>query len=250
MTLAPQQASGFVDYGDLLTNASLEVQVVLAVLVILSVLSWSIMVMKARQFQRARAQSKSFFNEFERVSRLEQAITLARRTPDAPHSRIFMRALRFVPGLRLASSDPIASALGQDRGAEVRVEGTAALAESQVEALRYVLDSEAMNERDTLGRFIPWLATIGSVSPLIGLFGTVLGVIRAFLGIASGGSANLSVVAPGVAEALIATAMALATAIPAVFGYNHFANRLNEVEGEFEGFSSEVIALLVKEGRI
>jgi biopolymer transport protein TolQ len=70
------------------------------------------------------------------------------------------------------------------------------------------------------------------------------------LGIASSGGASLAQVGPGVAEALVATALALATAIPAVFGYNHFANKLNELEGELEGFGSEVIALLVKEGRI
>jgi biopolymer transport protein TolQ len=184
------------------------------------------------------------------VGRLDQAITLARKTPNSPHTRILMRALRFVPGLRVAAADPLAAAFGHERGAEVRVEAQATLSESQVEALRYVLDSQTMSERDRLSQFVPWLATVGSVSPLIGLFGTVLGVIRAFMSIAQSGSASLSNVAPGVAEALIATAMALATAIPAVFGYNHFVNRLNEVEGELEGFGSEVIALLVKEGKI
>ena len=121
---------------------------------------------------------------------------------------------------------------------------------SRVEALRFVLDSETSHERDRLGRFIPWLATIGSVSPLIGLLGTVLGVIDAFIGIATKGSGNIAAVAPGVAEALIATAAALSVAIPAVFGYNLFANRLNRLEGELEGFGSEVIALLVRGGRI
>jgi biopolymer transport protein TolQ len=124
------------------------------------------------------------------------------------------------------------------------------LSAAQVEALRQVLDSQTDAERDSLGRYLTALATIGSVSPLIGLLGTVLGVIRAFLGVTSGGSGNLSAVAPGVAEALTATALALAVAIPAVFGYNIFANRLNETDGELEGFGSELIALLVREGRI
>ena len=104
--------------------------------------------------------------------------------------------------------------------------------------------------RDQLGRFLPWLATIGSVSPLIGLLGTVLGVIQAFIGIATKGSGNIGAVAPGIAEALIATAAALAVAIPAVFGYNLFANRLNRVDSQLEGFGSELIALMVREGRI
>ncbi len=240
------------DYAGLIRLASPEVLVVLAILAVLSVLSWSIMFLKWREFRKVRAASKAFIHEFERINRLDHAISLAKRTPNSPHTRIFMRALRFVPGLKLSSADPLGAALGQDRGSEVKVEGQSTLSESQVEALRYVLDSETMSERDQLGKFIAWLATIGSASPLIGLFGTVLGVINAFLKIsdASGGSSSLSAVAPGVAQALIATALALATAIPAVFGYNHFANQLNEVEGELEGFGSEVIALLVKEGRI
>jgi biopolymer transport protein TolQ len=113
-----------------------------------------------------------------------------------------------------------------------------------------VLDSETTTERDRLSKSVPWLATIGSVSPLIGLLGTVLGVIEAFVGIASKGSGNLGAVAPGVAEALIATAAALTVAIPAVFGYNLFANRLNKIEGELESFGSELIALMVREDRI
>jgi len=124
------------------------------------------------------------------------------------------------------------------------------LSGSQVEALRLVLDAETTDERDRMGQFIPWLATIGSVSPLIGLLGTVLGVIDAFIGIATKGSGNISAVAPGVAEALIATALALSVAIPAVFGYNIFASKLNRLESELEGFGTEIIAMMVREGRI
>jgi biopolymer transport protein TolQ len=121
---------------------------------------------------------------------------------------------------------------------------------SQVEALRLILDAETNAEHDQLARFLPWLATIAAVSPLIGLLGTVIGVISAFIGIAQSGSGNLSAVAPGVAEALVATALALAVAIPAVFGYNLFTSSLNRVVGDLEGFGSELIALLVREGRM
>jgi biopolymer transport protein TolQ len=124
------------------------------------------------------------------------------------------------------------------------------LTASQVETLHLILDTEATGERDRLGRYLPWLATIASVSPLIGLLGTVLGIIDAFVGIARSGSGNLSAVAPGVAEALIATAAALAVAIPATFAYNIFASRLNRIEGLFETFSTTMIALLVREGHI
>lgn len=101
-----------------------------------------------------------------------------------------------------------------------------------------------------MGRFITWLATVGSVSPLIGLFGTVLGVISAFQGVVASGSSNLTAVAPGIAQALTATAAALAVAIPASFAYNLFAARLNRYDGALEGFSSELVALMVRDGRI
>ena len=124
------------------------------------------------------------------------------------------------------------------------------LSGTQIETLHLLMESEAAAERDRLGKFIPWLASIGSVSPLIGLLGTVLGVIDAFVGIAAKGSGNIGAVAPGVAEALIATAAALSVAIPAVFAYNIFAARLNRIEGELDSFGSELIALMVREGMI
>ena len=126
----------------------------------------------------------------------------------------------------------------------------ATLSGAQVQALRLVLDAETNIERERLGSYIPTLAMIGSVSPLLGLLGTVLGIIEAFLGVARGGSGNLAAIAPGVAEALIATATALAVAIPAYFGYNIFAARLNRFDGELDGFGSEVIALMAREGRL
>ena len=128
--------------------------------------------------------------------------------------------------------------------------GSRAFGGSQVEALRLVLDAEVTSERDRLAAFIPTLATIGSVSPLIGLLGTVLGIISSFIGIATRGSGNIGAVAPGVAEALVATAAALAVAIPAYFGYNLFAARLQRIESELDAFATEIIAMLVKEGQI
>lgn len=174
--------------------------------------------------------------DFERAQTLDEAIGAARRAPPGPFSRVFERA-------RLFLVETVPALAGTS-------ERAARFSGSQVEALRYVLDSETAAERDHLGRFLPWLATIGSVSPLLGLLGTVFGIISAFLGVATTGSGNLAAVAPGVAIALTATAAALAVAIPAVFGYNIFANRLNRVEGDLEGFGSELIALLVREGRI
>jgi biopolymer transport protein TolQ len=242
---------------EMVTHATGVTKLVLVLLVVLSLVSWAIMFMKWREFRALEQTSRSFMTEFEHQSRLVEAQGLARRSPANPFTRVFERAMKFLPDSRAhvaaeAYGQP-ADAYGRERIAQepvARRPMEQAMSGSRVEALRFVLDSETSHERDRLGRFIPWLATIGSVSPLIGLLGTVLGVIDAFIGIATKGSGNIAAVAPGVAEALIATAAALAVAIPAVFGYNLFANRLNRIEGELEGFGSEVIALLVNEERI
>lgn len=220
---------------DMVREASMMTQLVLLLLLALSFVSWMIMALKWREFRRVNEAKRTFVREFERASGLDNASELVKRASPSPFTRVFTRAVNFFaemkPGaLREAAESPLSG--------------------SQVEALRLVLDSETSEARDRMAHFIPWLATIGSVSPLIGLLGTVLGVIDAFVGIATKGSGNLSAVAPGVAEALIATAAALAVAIPAVFGYNIFATRLNRLENELEGFGTEIIAMMVREGRI
>ncbi len=220
---------------DMVTHATLATKIVLVVLVVLSLVSWAIMLLKWREFRSTERLGRAFMREFERAGGLDQAHFVAKRLPASPFSRVFSRAINFFaemkPGaLREAAMSPLSG--------------------SQVEALRLVLDAETSAERDRLAHYIPWLATIGSVSPLIGLLGTVVGVISAFVGIAVSGSGNLAAVAPGVAEALMATAAALSVAIPAVFGYNLFASRLLRMESELENFGTEIIALMVREGRI
>jgi biopolymer transport protein TolQ len=231
---------------DLILDASLVTKIVLVVLAVLSLLSWSIMFGVWRSLAKAGGAAERFSKEFERTPRLDEAGALAKRAPPGALPRLFMRAMHFVSDARVANQQvrERATISGGD------MPTTSTLSGSQIETLHLLLDTDASDERDRLGRFLPWLATIGSVSPLIGLLGTVLGVIDAFLGIASKGSGNLSAVAPGVAEALIATAAALAVAIPATFGYNIFASRLNRFDGRMESFGTAVIALLVREGRI
>jgi biopolymer transport protein TolQ len=221
---------------ELIAAGSLATKIVLAVLAVLSLVSWAVMLAKWLEFRRVTAAGYAFLHEFEHAHSLDAAEAAADRATVSPFTDVFRRALVFLSETR--------PALGATPDRSARLSG------SQVEALRLLLDAETNAERDRLSRFVPWLATIGSVSPLIGLLGTVLGVISAFTGIAQKGSGNLGAVAPGVAEALVATAAALAVAIPAVFGYNIFASRLNRVDSELEGFGSELIALLVREGRI
>jgi biopolymer transport protein TolQ len=221
---------------ELIKSSSIVTQGVLALLACLSLISWGIMLAKWLEFRRVYSRSRVFLAEFEKASRLDQALAIAKRVKPSPYTRVFQRAISFLHDTRPLAAD----------GGDVRNQ----LNSSQVEALRLVLDAESNAERDQLGRAIPGLAIIGSASPLMGLLGTVLGVISAFLGIAKSGAGNLGAVAPGVAEALTATAFALAVAIPAVFGYNIFATKLNRFDSELDGFGSEVIALMAREGRI
>ena len=220
----------------MVADSSAMAKTVLVILALLSLVSWAIMIAKTLEFRRARATGQAFMHEFEHAHSLDEAAGIARRLPPSGFTRVFERAEQFLQETR--------PALGATPDRTARLSG------SQVEALRLVLDATTNEVRDEMGRFVPWLAVIGSVSPLIGLLGTVLGVVAAFVGITNSGSGNLSAVAPGIAEALIATAAALAVAIPAVFGYNLSASRLNRLDSQLEGFGSELIALMVREGRI
>ena len=152
------------------------------------------------------------------------------------HGRVFRQGINFFGELR--------------PGALHGQEATEGLSLTQLEALRLVMEKEQAEEIDELSRGLPWLAIIGSISPLLGLMGTVIGVMNAFLGITAVGSANIAAVAPGVAQALITTVAGLAVAIPAVIAYNHFVAKLQLFTGELEGFTSEFIGTLAREGRI
>jgi biopolymer transport protein TolQ len=220
----------------MLINSDPVTKSVLALLVVLSFISWAIMFSKWRGFSAAEANGRAFVADFERARDMDDAMVCAQRAKSSAFTAVFARAVSF-----LNDTKP---ALGATN------ERTARLSGSQVEALRLVLDAEGAKAREALGQYVPWLATVGSVSPLIGLFGTVLGVIEAFVGIGQKGSGNIQAVAPGIGTALMATAAALAVAIPAAFAYNVFAARLNRFEDALEGFGSELIALMVREGRI
>jgi biopolymer transport protein TolQ len=236
MVLAQLEAgTGDASWRSLITDDPLH-NAVLIFLVLLSLLSWGIMFAKLNEFRRAEKHGFAFLREFERASGIDAAMLAAQRTTSSPFTAVFARAVQFLNEVKPAL------AASPERGAR--------LSGSQVEALRLVLDSASGTEREKLGRFIPWLATVSSVSPLIGLFGTVLGVISAFQGVVASGSSNLTAVAPGIAQALTATAAALAVAIPAAFAYNVLAARLNRYDGSLEGFGSELVALMVREGRI
>ncbi len=235
-----QQAGGAVPQSslELILSASPETKIVLLITAIFSLVSWFIIILKWWQFRKLNRQADRFFTEMERTTRLKDAYHSVMKLPPSPYNRLFREAITFYSELR-------PGALRDERGAD-----RSSLSMTQLEALKMVLGKEVAAERDLLGHYIPWLATIGSVSPLLGLTGTVFGIMSAFIGIASKGSGNLSAVAPGVAEALVATAGGLLAAIPAVIAYNIYVNRVRLFAGELEGFANELIGTMAREGLV
>lgn len=230
---APPRASTL----QLLREAILPTWIVLSTLLLFSLVSWWLIFWKARQFRDVRKQGDNFLDQVERAHRLEDAYKAILALPDSPYGRVFRRGVNFFSELRPGSL----------REGAVVAEG---LSLTQLEALRMVLEKEEAEERDELARGLTWLAVIGSVSPLLGLLGTVIGVMDVFLGIAATGTSSLSAVAPGVGQALVTTVAGLFVAIPSVLAYNHFVGRLNLVASELEGFSSEFVGMLAREGRV
>ena len=222
---------------DMVVGGTLPTRIVLLILVAASLFTWWLIFHKWKQFREVRLQGDRFLEYMERAQRLDDAYKAILSLPESPYGRVFRQGVNFFSELRP----------GALREGATPTEG---LSLTQLEALRLVLEKEEAEERDELAHGLGWLATIGSVAPLLGLMGTVIGIMNAFLGITSAGSSNIMAVAPGVAEALITTVAGLAVAIPAVIAYNHFVAQLNLVSGELEGFSSEFIGTLAREGLI
>jgi biopolymer transport protein TolQ len=235
--IALLQAGSFADTVRLLTSGSIESRIVVGILVLASLASWVIIVWKWVQFRTLRRDGLRFVQAIERSQRLEDAYKTAMRLPETPYTRIFRQGANFFSELR-------PGALRENATPQP------GLTETQLHALWMVLEKVQDEERDNVSHGMVWLAIIAVVSPLMGLLGTVLGVMNSFLGITRGGSAAISNVAPGIAEALITTAIGLVAAIPAAIAYNYFTTRVDRFSGELEGFASEFIGTLAREGHI
>jgi biopolymer transport protein TolQ len=218
-------------------GGTLATKVVLIVLAVASAFSWVLIFWKAKQFRAVRRQGNRFLQKMERAAGLADAYKAVLSLPESPYKRVFRQGVNFFSELRP----------GALREGAPPSEG---LSLTQLQALKLVLEKEEDEERDELAEGLTWLAIMGSVSPLMGLMGTVLGITNTFIGISASGSANISAVAPGVAQALVTTVAGLIVAIPAIVAYNHFLAKLNLVSGELEGFSSEFIGTLAREGRV
>ena len=204
------------DLIDLVFEAGPIVQLVLVLLAVLSVVSWAIIAYKWRELAGALKDSEAFLDVYH-TRTLEECYTAARGLRRGPLAVIFL-AVRSELARQAARG-------GAERGGL---------------AVRGRLLWAAAKESGRLERGLPFLATTGSSAPFIGLFGTVIGIIDAFQGIARSGSASLAVVAPGIAEALIATAVGLLAAIPATIFYNLFVGRVDAIGSSIELFSREL----------
>ncbi|MEZ4589194.1 MAG: MotA/TolQ/ExbB proton channel family protein [Gemmatimonadales bacterium] len=220
----------------LLETSGPETLVILGVTLFFSLLSWFVIGVKAWQFRRIRRQAGRFFQAVEGTSKLQDAYKVVMKLPNSAYNRLFREGMTFYNELQ--------PGVVRDGPAEGRI----SFSPTQLDAFKMVLGKEVAEERDHVSRFVPWLATIGSVSPLIGLLGTVLGVMNAFIGISAQGSGNISAVAPGVAQALITTVAGLFAAIPAVMSYNYFAAKTAQFEGELEGLANSLIGWMAREG--
>ncbi|OGR26968.1 MAG: protein TolQ [Desulfuromonadales bacterium GWD2_54_10] len=215
----------------LLIGAGIVVKLVLILLGLFSVVSWAIILFKFVQIHRANSESERFMDFFWKSKRFDAIASQMDRFVNSPLTVLFNEGyseLKKVVENGEGKTD--SSALSTDLGG----------VENVSRALRRATNSEITR----LEKYTTFLATTGSTSPFIGLFGTVWGIMTAFEGIGRTGSASLAVVAPGIAEALIATAIGLVAAIPAVMAYNHFQHKIRVLIKEMDSFSTEFLNIV------
>ena len=208
----------------LVTQATLVVQLVMAGLLIASLASWTVIFGKLFGLRRTRSANEEFEREFwagKNLSELYQDAT--KRTDASPMERIFASGMREFMKLR-----------------ERRVNEAGALLDGARRAMR----ASFQRELDVIESNLSFLASVGSVSPYVGLFGTVWGIMHAFVGLANMQQVTLATVAPGIAEALVATAIGLFAAIPAVIAYNRFARDIDRIAIQLETFIEEFSNIL------
>ncbi len=216
------------DILSLIARSSPLSKLVLLILVLFSVVSWGIILYKLWSLGKAERQSAAFLDVFRKSSKFSEVQAVCKNLSDSPLVGIFQAGYAEL-NTQLRQSAPA---------------GAAAPARStlkSVPALDRALLRAATVEVNRLEEKVSFLATTASITPYIGLFGTVWGIMAAFQGIGATGSTNLGVVAPGIAEALIATAAGLFAAIPAVYFYNHLSSRVKLLSAEMDDFALEFL---------
>ena len=214
----------------LITGASLLVQIVMLMLLIASLLSWYYIFLKVFTFRRATRLADRFEKEFwggaDLIDLHQRAVTA--RDSAGSLERIFEAGFREFTKLK------------QQRGQDIR---------TVMDGTRRAMRATYQREMEQLESYLSFIATVGSVSPYVGLFGTVWGIMNSFRGLANMAQATLGAVAPGIAEALVATAMGLFAAIPAVIAYNRFAGDINRIATRFDSFMEEFSNILQRQAQ-
>ena len=208
---------------------------VLLLLMFFSVLSWAIMIWKLMGFKRVRRETNQFLDIFNKSASLEEISSASKSMRGCPMARVFF-----------AGYNEFAS---QFRVIKERMELTDADERfflDKIDNIARALERAVAQEITKLERFLFFLATTGSTCPFIGLFGTVWGIMISFRNVGVTGSSSIAVVAPGIAEALIATAAGLIAAVPAVIGYNYFTHRVRVFGTEMDNFSLDFMSLIEK----
>jgi biopolymer transport protein TolQ len=215
----PTQSSAL---GELLLKASPIAKFVLILLLLFSVYSWAIIITKWLWLRTAERATNRFMSRFHDGAKLTDLYSENNASDEGPLARIFM-----------AGYDEITNQIDAAGG---RVHS--------IEALNRVLQSATIGEVSKMERSLSWLATTANASPFIGLFGTVVGIIIAFQGLSSASGSSIQAVAPGIAEALIATAAGIAAAVPAAIFYNYFLNKIKSLTATMDRFSLELLNLV------
>jgi biopolymer transport protein TolQ len=219
---------------EMIEHAGPMVKFVLLALLLLSIACWCVILLKARLLRRAKKESTEFIDLFRQRKNYTVLYRDSQVLEDSHLAQLFrvgyLELNRFSKSLETKSLQ------------ELKVNP-----EVLLENVDRAIQGGMMAERQRFERFLPLLATTGSTAPFIGLFGTVWGIMTSFQDIGLKGAANLAVVAPGISEALVATAMGLAAAIPAVVAYNHFANHIRMVDNEMSHFSADFLNILKRD---
>ena len=214
-------------------NAGLVVKFVMLLLLFFSIMSWYIVFQKQMLFKKVRQESENFLEIFWNSKNLAEAYKSAQDSNLCPEAAIFRSGYAELQKIGKSKTAEEPQTL------EMRLAG--------MDNLKRVLQKSSVNESFVLGRSLAFLATTGSATPFIGLFGTVWGIMASFKEIGVRGSASLAVVAPGISEALVATAAGLAVAIPAVIFYNHYSNQVEDFQGNMENFSADFLNLVERD---
>ena len=215
-------------------HAGAMVKVVMLLLLFFSLGSWYIIFSKHMHYKRVRLNTDNFVDMFWECKSLAEVNRTIDSTHDCPEATIFRQGYSELQ--KINKSKPHG---GDEESLAMRLAG--------VDNLKRCLLKAETTEINDLSRHLSFLATTGSATPFIGLFGTVWGIMTSFHEIGKIGSASLSVVAPGISEALVATAAGLAVAIPAVIFYNYYSNKVAEMEGEMQSFSADFMNLIERD---